>query len=178
MRVSHSFPAISATFDDPNLVSCAGLAPTMALAQRAGLTDLVSSALTLKAVGGVNAHLKVPALVAGMVAGADSIDDMDLLRHGGMGRLFTGIRAPSTLGTFLRSFTFGHVRQLDAVASRFLIALAKNAPILPGVGQGCYVDIDDTIKATHGYQKQGAGHGYCADLGIMPTWWCRCCSGL
>jgi Transposase DDE domain group 1 len=160
MRVSHSFPAISATFDDPNLVSCAGLAPTMALAQRAGLTDLVSSILTLKAVGGVNAHLKVPALVAGMVAGADSIDDMDLLRHGGMGRLFTGIRAPSTLGTFLRSFTFGHVRQLDAVASRFLIALAKNAPILPGVGQGCYVDIDDTIKATHGYQKQGAGHGY------------------
>jgi len=141
-------------------MSCAGLAPTMALAQRAGLTDLVSSTLTLKAVGGVNAHLKVPALVAGMVAGADSIDDMDLLRHGGMGRLFTGIRAPSTLGTFLRSFTFGHVRQLDAVASRFLIALAKNAPILPGVGQGCYVDIDDTIKATHGYQKQGAGHGY------------------
>ena len=157
MRVSHSFPAISAVFDDPNLVSCAGLGPTMALAQRAGLADLVSSTLTLKAEGGANAHLKVPALVAGMVAGADSIDDMDLLRHGGMGRLFTGIRAPSTLGTFLRTFTFGHVRQLDAVASRFLVALAKNAPILPGADQACYVDIDDTIKATHGYAKQGAG---------------------
>src|ERR1035438_7006052 len=91
MRVSHSFPAISATFDDPNLVSCAGLAPTMALAQRAGLTDLVEHTLTLKAKGGVNAHLKVPALVAGMVAEADSIDDMDLLRHGGMSRLFTGV---------------------------------------------------------------------------------------
>jgi hypothetical protein len=104
-----------------------------------------------------------------MVAGADSIDDMDLLRHGGMGRLFTGIRAPSTLGTFLRSFTFGHVRQLDAVASRFVIALAKNAPILAGADQGCYVDIDDTIKATYGYAKAGAGHGYCADLRIMPT---------
>src|SRR5450759_1360279 len=102
----------------------------------------------------------VPALVAGMVAGADSIDDMDLLRHGGMGRLFTGVRAPSTLGTFLRSFTFGHVRQLDAVASRFVIALAKNAPILAGAAQGVYVDIDDTIKATYGYAKQGAGHGY------------------
>jgi Transposase DDE domain group 1 len=160
MRVSHSFPAISATFDDPNLVSCAGLAPTMALAQRAGLTDLVAGTLTLKAKGGVNAHLKVPALVAGMVAGADSIDDMDLLRHGGMGRLFTGVRAPSTLGTFLRSFTFGHVRQLDAVASRFVVALAKNSPILAGAAQGCYVDIDDTIKATYGYAKQGAGHGY------------------
>lgn len=65
MRVSHSFPAISTVFDDSNLVSCAGLAPTMALAQRAGLADLVSSTLTLKAIGGVNAHLKVPALVAG-----------------------------------------------------------------------------------------------------------------
>src|SRR5450756_2747204 len=84
---------------------------------------------------------------------------MDLLRHGGMGRLFTGIRAPSTLGTFLRTFTFGHVRQLDAVASRFLIALAQNAPILPCADQGVYVDIDDTIKATHGYAKQGAGYG-------------------
>ena len=62
--------------------------------------------------------MKVTALVAGMVAGADSIEDMDLLRHGGMGRLFTGVRAPTTLGTFLRAFTFGHVRQLDAVAAR------------------------------------------------------------
>ena len=159
MRVSHSFPAISAVFDDPNLVSCAGLAPTLALAQRAGLADLVAEHLSLKAEGSANAHLKVPALVAGMVAGADSIDDMDLLRHGGMDRLFTGVRAPSTLGTFLRTFTFGHVRQLDAVAARFLTALAKNAPILPGADQACYVDIDDTIKATHGYAKQGAGKG-------------------
>ena len=166
MRVSHSSPAISAVFDDPNLVSCAGLAPTMALAQRAGLADMVSATLTLKVEGGANAHLKVPALVAGMVAGADSIDDMDLLRHGGMGRLFTGIRAPSTLGTFLRTFTFGHVRQLDAVASRFLVGLAKNAPILPGADQVCYVDIDDTIKATHGYAKQGAGYGYTGVKGL------------
>jgi hypothetical protein len=166
MRVSHSFPAISAVFDDPNLVSCAGLAPTLSLAQRAGLADLVSSTLTLKTEGGANAHLKVPALVAGMVAGADSIDDMDLLRHGGMGRLFTGVRAPSTLGTFLRTFTFGHVRQLDAVASRFLISLAKNAPILPGADGACYLDIDDTIKATHGYAKQGAGYGYTGVKGL------------
>ena len=65
----------------------------------------------------MNAVLKIPALVAGMVAGADSIDDMDLLRHGGMDRLFGGVRAPSTLGTFLPTFTFGHVRQLDSVAA-------------------------------------------------------------
>jgi hypothetical protein len=166
MRVSHSSPAISAVFDDPNLVSCAGLAPTLALAQRAGLADLVAEHLTLKAIGGVNAHLKVPALVAGMVAGADSIDDMDVLRHGGMGRLFTGVRAPSTLGTFLRTFTFGHVRQLDAVASRFLINLTSTAPILPGAAHACYVDIDDTIRATHGYAKQGAGYGYSGVKGL------------
>ncbi len=69
---------------------------------------------------GANAGLKVASPVAGMVAGADSIDDMALLRHGGMRRLFAGVYEPSTLGSFLRSFTFGHVRQLDAVASRFL----------------------------------------------------------
>jgi hypothetical protein len=75
--------------------------------------------------------VKVAALVAGMVAGADSIEDMDVLRHGGTRRLFTGLRAPSTLGTFLRSFTFGHVRQLDAVATRFLAGLAACPPLLP-----------------------------------------------
>ena len=172
MRVSHSFPAISATFDDPNLVSCAGLAPTMALAQRAGLTDLVSSTLTLKAVGGVNAHLKVPALVAGMVAGADSIDDMDLLRHGGMGRLFTGVRAPSTLGTFLRSFTFGHVRQLDAVASRFVIALAKNAPILAGAGRVATSTLTTRSKPPTGTPSRARA------TAIMPTSrLCRHCRG-
>ena len=81
---------------------------------------------------GANAGLKVASLVAGMVAGADSIDDMALLRHGGMGRVFTGAYAPSTLGSFLRAFTFGHVRQLDAVASRFLTGLADQTPLLAG----------------------------------------------
>ena len=80
------------------------------------------------------AGAKVSALVAGMVAGADSIADMDVLRHGAMGRLFTGVRAPSTLGVFLRAFRFGHVRQLDAVAARFLVALAGHGPLLPGAG--------------------------------------------
>jgi hypothetical protein len=70
------------------------------------------------------------------------------------------------LGTFLRSFTFGHVRQLDAVAAKFLTALAKSAPILPGADQVCYIDIDDTIKATYGYAKQGAGYGYTGVKGL------------
>src|SRR4051794_5316957 len=90
MRLSHGSSALSATLDDPNLVSVGGLAPVLALAQGCRLGDLVANKLTLRAKGGVNAQLKVPALVAGMVTGADSIDDMDLLRHGGMGGLFAG----------------------------------------------------------------------------------------
>jgi hypothetical protein len=112
--VCHGYHAV---FDDPNLVSCAGLAPVLQLAERAGLQRLVADHVKIDKPEGGYAALKVPALVAGMVAGADSIDDMALLRHGEMKRLFDGIRAPSTLGTFLRSFTFGHVRQRDAVTS-------------------------------------------------------------
>jgi hypothetical protein len=163
MRVSHGFTAV---FDDPNLVSCGGLAPVLALAERAGLHDLVAGRVRINTPGGVNPGLKVTALVAGMVAGADSIDDMDLLRHGGMGRLFTGVRAPSTLGTFLRSFTFGHIRQLDAVAAGLLANLARVAPLLPGADQVAYLDIDDTVKATYGYTKQGAGYGYSGVKGL------------
>jgi hypothetical protein len=164
MRVLHGF---TAAFDDPNLVSCGGLAPVLALAERAGLQRLTGEHVRLDRPGGRFAQLKVPALVAGMVAGADSIDDMDLLRHGGMGRLFGGVRAPSTLGTFLRTFTFGHVRQLDAVASRLLVNLATQAPqLLPGAGQLVYVDVDDTVRRTYGYAKQGAGRGYTGVKGL------------
>jgi len=166
MQLSHSPSQTSAVFDDPNLVSCAGLAPVVALAERCGLTDLVASKLTLPAPGGVNAHLKIPALVAGMVAGADSIDGMDLLRHGGMGRLFDGVRAPSTLGTFLRTFTFGHIRQFDSVATTMLAELARRTPLLAGADQVAYVDVDDTVKATYGYAKQGAGFGYSGVKGL------------
>src|SRR3954468_10872857 len=124
MRLSHTLGRISTVFDDPNLVASAGLVPVMGLAQEAGLEDLARQHLSVPGDKGANAGLKVASLVAGMVAGADSIDDMALLRHGGMGRLFAAIYAPSTLGSFLRAFAFGHVRQLDAVASRFLLALA------------------------------------------------------
>ena len=150
MRVCHEVPAL---FDDPNLVSCAGLAPVLRLPERGGLQRLVGEHVQLGRPSGVNPHLKVPALIAGMVAGADSIEDLALLRHGAMRRLFTGIRAPSTLGTFLRSFTFGHVRQLDAVASRLLINLAGQAPLLPGADKLAYVDVDDTLRQTYGYAK-------------------------
>jgi hypothetical protein len=103
-----------------------------------------------------------------MVAGADSIDDMAILRHGGMGRLFARIYASSTLGSFLRAFTFGHIRQLDAVAARFLLTLAKltalfaASPVSGDGDSGTYalVDVDDTVVEVHGHAKQGAGFGY------------------
>ena len=97
MQLSHTLAATSVAFDDPNLVSSVGLVPVLALADRCGLTDLAADVLS---VPSPNPGVKVAVVVAGMVAGADSIDDLDRLRHGGMGRLFTGIRAPSTLGTF------------------------------------------------------------------------------
>jgi hypothetical protein len=163
MRVCHGFTAV---FDDPNLVSCAGLAPVLQLAQRAGLQRLVAKHVRIDQPGGVNSDLKIPSLVAGMVAGADCIDDMALLRHGAMSRLFDGVRAPSTLGTFLRAFTFGHVRQLDAVASRLLVNLSGQAPLLRGASELAYVDIDDTVRATYGYAKAGAGRGYTGTKGL------------
>ncbi len=162
MQLSHARLQISVRFDDPNLVSCAGLVAVSALATRAGLAEL----LERLSVPAANAATKLLAVVLGMVAGADSISDLDLLRHGGMRRLFDGVRAPSTLGTFLRSFTFGHVRQLDAVAARLLPALTRWAPLLPGADQIAYLDIDDTVRETHGYAKQGAGRGYTGVNGL------------
>ena len=155
-------------FDDPNLVSSAGLVPMLALADRAGLRVLADAHLSVPSDKGANAGLKVASLVAGMVAGADSIDDMAVLRHGGMGRLFAKAYAPSTLGSFLRAFTFGHIRQLDAVASRFLLALVQLTGLVastsePGNKEArryALVDVDDTVVEVHGHAKQGAGFGY------------------
>jgi hypothetical protein len=160
MRLSHSPARTSATFDDPNLVSHAGLVPVLALAERAGLHGLVRRHVRIAGSGGVNAELKVPCLVAGMAAGADSVDDMDVLRHGAMGALFDGIRAPSTLGTFLRSFSWGNVRQLEAVHRRMLASLACEAPVLPGKEVLAFIDMDSMQKRVYGHKKQGAAFGH------------------
>ena len=108
----------------------------------------------------MNADLKAGCLVAGMAAGADSIEDMDVLRHGAMAGLFGGIRAPSTLGSFLRSFTWGNVRQVDAVARRLLAELAAAAPLLPGSDVLAFIDMDSMQKRVYGHSKQGAGFGH------------------
>lgn len=167
MQLSHTRPVVSATFDDPNLVSAAGLVPVMRIAAQAGLRELADRHLTVPTDRGANAGLKVSSLVGGMIAGADSIDDMALLRHGGMNRIFDRAYAPSTLGSFLRQFTFGHVRQLDAVASRFLRNLDRATPVMAADSQDLVlVDVDDTIIEVHGYTKQGASHGYSGVRGL------------
>ena len=168
MQLSHKRPVVSATFDEPNLVSAAGLVPLMALARRAGLLQLADERLTVPTDKGANPGLKLSSLVAGMAAGADSIDDMALLRHAGMGRVFDHRYAPSTLGSFLRAFRFGHVRQADAVASRFLLGLAEHTRLLGAATDAgaVLVDIDDTIIEVHGYHKQGAGFGYSGVRGL------------
>ena len=100
-------------------------------------------------------------LVAGMAAGADSIDDMDVLRHGAMPELSGGIRAPSTLGSFLHVGTWGNVRRLDAVARQFLGALAAGTPLLPSA-PACWRSLTWTRmqKRVYGHAKQGAGFGH------------------
>ena len=160
MRLLHGLAKPHASFDDPNLVSHAGLVPVMALADRAGLADLVAGHVRPGGDCGVNAHLKVPCLVAGMAAGADSIDDMDLLRHGAMSTLFGGVRAPSTLGSHLRCYTWGNAAQLEKAGREFLIALAGQAPLLPGAGTLALIDIDSMQKRVYGHKKQGARFGH------------------
>ena len=160
MRLLHSLAKTHASFDDPNLVSHAGLVPVMALAGRAGLPDLVAEHVRPGGECGVNAHLNVPALVAGMAAGADSIDDMDLLRHGAMSTLFGGIRAPSTLGSHLRCYTWGNVSQMEKAGREFLAELARRAPLLPGADTLAFIDIDSMQKRVYGHHKQGARFGH------------------
>jgi hypothetical protein len=160
MRLLHDPRKMFASFDDPNLVSRAGLVPVMALAERAGLMGLVREHVRISAKTGVLPEVKVGCLVAGMAAGADSIDDMDVLRHGAMPALFDGVRAPSTLGSFLRSFTWGNVLQLEAVNSRLLAEMARRAPLLPGGGQLAFVDIDSSQRRVYGHKKQGAAFGH------------------
>jgi len=162
MQVSHTPAAVSAAFDDANLIARAGLVPVMRLAERCGLSRLVAEKVRLtgaKNSGGAAADAKVTSIVGGMAAGADSIDDLDVLRHGAMPAVFAGIRAPSTLGTFLRAFTHGHALQLHAVHRKFLRELAAHSPLLPGSGEKAFIDVDSTHKRVYGRSKQGAEYG-------------------
>ena len=160
---------IDAVFDDPRLVANAGLLLPVTLAGRLGLSELADSHLDLgDAPGRANAGDKILTLVASALAGGDCIDDADALRAGGTGRVLgCTVKAPSTLGTFLRSFRWGHVRQLDRV-SRELLRRAWDAGAGPG-DEPLTIDLDSTICETYGLGKEGARrHNYTGQRGYHP----------
>jgi len=160
---------VQVKFDDERVVSDAGMLLVSTLARRLGLEALAHDLVRLRRdrAGAANAGRKVMAIVYAMVLGADCIDDTDVLRAGRTGRLLGGwMPAPSTLGTFLRAFTFGHVRQLDALLDRAL-ARAWKAGAGPGTGR-LVIDIDSFVGEVHGYLKQGAGYGYSKLYGYHP----------
>ena len=160
---------IRIAFDDHRLVANAGLLLPATLARHLGLRELVHHHLDLgNAPGRANTGDKILTLVAWALAGGDCIDDADVLRTGGTaGAIGCVVKAPSTLGTFLRSFRWGHVRQLDRV-SRELLARAWAAGAGPGNGP-LTIDLDSTICETYGLAKEGARHhGYTGQRGYHP----------
>lgn len=160
MKACHG---IVAEFDEVNLVSAAGLVPVLELAEAAGFSESVEE---LSSLPTANVAVKARTVVAGMLAGADSIDDLDVLRAGGTARVLGAVRAPSTIGTFLRSFTHGHVLQLHGANRRLLAGLVAKVPGLVGGDDLVFVDVDDTIREVHGYRKEGAGFGYSGVRGL------------
>jgi hypothetical protein len=160
---------VRVVFDDERVVSDAGIVLAATLAQRLGIEGLVDRFVVLRRErpGAGNAGRKVMGLVFAMVLGADSIDDTELLRSGRTRRLLGGwVAAPSTLGTFLRAFTFGHVRQLDRVLGEALMR-AWRAGAGPGTTR-LVIDVDSFIGEVHGYLKQGASFGYTKKRGYHP----------
>jgi hypothetical protein len=156
------------TFDDPGLVANAGLLLVATLSARLGIADIADRLICLAGrVGGARPGRKVLTLVHAMVAGGSHIDHADMLRAGATGRVLGHrVMAPSTLGSFLRSFTFGHVRQLEAVVGA-VMERAWHLGAGPG-GQRLVVDVDSTICQVEGQNKQGAAYGYTRVLGYHP----------
>ena len=166
-RVSRALDRIDVSFDDPNLVANAALLLTATLADRLELETMIDSTVKLAGrVGGARPGRKVLTLTHAMISGGTHIDHADMLRAGSTASVLGHrVMAPSTLGTFLRSFTFGHVRQLEAVNGR---ALERAWTMGVGPTGALVVDIDSTICEVVGKHKQGAGYGYTRKLGYHP----------
>jgi Transposase DDE domain group 1 len=161
---SHGWRADSAMFDEDNLASHAGLVPLLELAERAGLSQLLEEHVRFVdervKSGPANSTPKLTSIIAGMACGADSIDDLDVIRAGGTTKLFDGVYAAATLGILLREFTHGHARQLAAVLRRHLIALTEQTGVLDGIAERCFIDIDSLLRPVYGRAKQGASFGH------------------
>ena len=138
--------------------------PVLELAEQAGLSRLIGKHVDLPSTpvksGAVNPVGKLTSIIGGMMCGADGIEDVNGLRAGGTPRVFDDVYAPSTLGIFLREFTFGHANQLAAVARQHLVALAARTPLLPDIEQRTFVDIDSLLRPVYGHHKQGASFGH------------------
>ena len=155
MRSSHSLDALSVQFDDDNAVADAGLLLPATLAEHLGLKELFYEHVNLgDAPGRANVGDKAMTLIASLIAGGECIDDADALRAGETDQVLSHwVAAPSTLGTFLRSFSFGHARQLDVVSGK-LLERAWSAGAGPG-DEPLTIDVDSTICETYGLEKQG-----------------------
>ncbi len=169
MRRSYqNLEGIEVSFDDETLVANAGLVLVATLTKKLGLARIISDKVDLRGrVGGANPASKSLTLVHAMTAGASHIDHVNMLRAGASSKVLPfHVVAPSTLGTYLRSFTFGHLRQLDEVIEQEL-AKAWALGISPGP-EPLVIDIDSTICEVSGCQKQGAAYGYTKKLGYHP----------
>jgi hypothetical protein len=167
MRASHDLSRVSASFDEPNLVPCAGLLTAAAPAQRVGLSTLVDQRVRL-ARHGANSGTKALTVIGSMLAGGDSIGDTAVVRSGALPELFDHTRAPSTLGSWLRAFTWGHVRQLDAVSGELLTRLWAAGGGPQDLTAPLMIDVDSTIVECFGVKKHGAAFGYTKTRGYHP----------
>lgn len=166
MKLPDSWSRAAVEFDDPNIVSYAGVAPVLGLAERAGLSELIEERVRIDPMttkvpsAGVNPAGKLSTVIGGMLTGADCIDDLDAVRSGGMGKLFGAVYAATTLGQFLREFTHGHTLQLASVLRAHLVSLVKLTGLLPGIEARALVDIDSLLRPVFGHVKQGASYGH------------------
>src|ERR1700752_740467 len=136
----------------------------MTLAEQTGLAEMLAEKVHIAETriksGAANPAPKLATLIGGMCAGADSIDDLDVVRSGGMKTLFGGVYAPSTIGTLLREFSFGHARQLESVLRQHLAGLCDRVELLPGADVRAFIDIDSLLRPVYGHTKQGASYGH------------------
>jgi hypothetical protein len=164
VKLSHGWSRAKPAFDEDNLVSFAGLVPVLGLAEKAGPSELIEGKVALGSnrvrSAGVNPAGKITSIIAGMAAGADCIDDLDVIRSGGMAKVFGEVYAAGTLGQFLREFTGGHVAQLASVVRAHLVNLIAHADLLPGREERAFIDIDSLLRPVYGHAKEGASYGH------------------
>jgi hypothetical protein len=176
VKLPDAWSRATVEFDDAKLVSFGGLAPVLALAERAGLSELIEERVWIDPTAtkvrsaGVSPAGKLRTVIAGMLTGADCIDDLDAVRSGGMKRLFAAVYAAPTLGQLLREFTHGHTQQLASVLRAHLVNLIRLTGLLPGIEDRAVIDIDSLLRPVFGHAKQ-TSHGEIGQAAVVRV--CR-----